>query len=254
MEIGVQLYSFRDHFTGGDESKKSLERISKIGYKNVELAGFCGLTPEELKQTLDNLEMRVVSAHIGYDDIKEATIEETIEKYKYFNCPNIGIGWADFSNFKDPLFTEFSAVINAATDRLEKDGIKLHYHNHAHEFERLETGEIGIKKLSRCAPKLNVELDTYWVQAGASSPRYVINSASGRITILHCKDMAIKNGAQVMTPIGTGNLNFMYILKAAKSSGVQYLIIEQDDFYGADEFESMTISYNNLNTYVGYIS
>jgi len=253
MEIGIQLYSLRDHLTGGDTSKKTLETIADIGYKNVELAGFCGFEANEFKSILDNLGLNVVSAHIGYDDVKPENINATIEKYKYFNCPNLGIGWADFSNFKAPLFDDFAATLNQATEVLEKHNMKLHYHNHAHEFEKVETGEFGLYRLAKSVPKLNIELDTYWIQAGASSPKYVILAAAGRITLLHCKDMAIINAEQKMTPIGTGNLNFAHILKAAKSSGVEYLIIEQDDFYGADQIAAMTTSYNNLKLYLAQV-
>jgi len=253
MEIGLQLFSLRDHLTGGDTTKQTLERLAKIGYENAELAGFGGMTAQEYKCALDNVGIKAVSAHISYDDVKAEKIAETIETYKLFGCKNLGIGWADFSNFKEPLFAEFSANLNYAADKLEEHGMKLHYHNHAHEFEKLESGDTGIKQLAKFVPKLNVELDTYWIQAGASSPRYVINSANGRITLLHCKDMAIKDAEQRMAPIGTGNLNFIYILKAAKAAGVQYLIIEQDNFYGADQFAAMELSYNNLKTYVNYI-
>ena len=253
MEIGIQLYSLRDHLTGGEVSKKTLKTVADIGYKNVELAGFCGFEADEFKTILSDLGLKVVSAHIGYDDVKPENINETIEKYKYFDCPNLGIGWADFSNFKLPLFTEFAANLNSATEVLEKNNMKLHYHNHAHEFEKVETGEIGLQKLVKAVPKINIELDTYWIQAGAASPRFVIQSAKGHISLLHCKDMAIIDAQQRMTPIGTGNLNFMDILKAAKEAGVEYLIAEQDDFYGADQIAAMTTSYNNLSLYLSHV-
>ena len=51
--------------------------------------------------------------------------------------------------------------------------------------------------------------------------------------------------------IGEGNMNFEAILKAAAESGVEYLLVEQDDSYDRDPFESLAISFNNLRD-MGY--
>lgn len=50
-EIGLQLYTIRDLFAEG-ETEKVLAQVAEIGYRNVELAGFYGKSPVEIKQIL----------------------------------------------------------------------------------------------------------------------------------------------------------------------------------------------------------
>ncbi|MDO9541798.1 MAG: hypothetical protein Q7J98_05690 [Kiritimatiellia bacterium] len=46
-------------------------------------------------------------------------------------------------------------------------------------------------------------------------------------------------------------MNWKAILKQAEQSGVEYLVVEQDNCYGRDPFESLAASYRNLASW-GY--
>ena len=89
-------------------------------------------------------------------------------------------------------------------------------------------------------------LDTYWVQHGGGDVRYWIEKLSGRIDILHLKDMMVlkrEDGTryQNYTEIGQGNLYWQGIMEAAEKAGVRYYVVEQDTCPG-DPFESLKIS------------
>ena len=59
--------------------------------------------------------------------------------------------------------------------------------------------------------------------------------------------MAITTEREVRyAEIGEGNLNWPAILDAAKAGGVRWYLVEQDECYGRDPFESLAISYRNL--------
>ena len=49
-----------------------------------------------------------------------------------------------------------------------------------------------------------------------------------------------------MAEIGEGNLNWPAILAAAAAGGVEWYLVEQDECYQRDPFESLAISYRNL--------
>jgi sugar phosphate isomerase/epimerase len=51
--------------------------------------------------------------------------------------------------------------------------------------------------------------------------------------------------------VGEGNLDMKAIIEAGLAMGSKYLIIEQDDTYGKDPFESLAISADNLKR-MGY--
>ena len=60
-----------------------------------------------------------------------------------------------------------------------------------------------------------------------------------------------KEREQRFSEVGEGNLNWNAILKQAERSGVEYLLVEQDNCYGRDPFESLATSYKNLASW-GY--
>ena len=95
---------------------------------------------------------------------------------------------------------------------------------------------------------LKAELDVYWVQAGGADPAFWIAKCAGREPLLHLKDMTMGPGReQRYAEVGEGNLNWLAILAAAKEGGVEWYLVEQDLCYDRDPFESLAISYRNLN-------
>ncbi|MDP9438379.1 MAG: sugar phosphate isomerase/epimerase, partial [Actinomycetota bacterium] len=64
-QISLQLYTVREH-TARD-MPGTLRRLAEIGYAAVELAGFGGLSPQDLRRTLDDLGLRASGAHVPLD-------------------------------------------------------------------------------------------------------------------------------------------------------------------------------------------
>jgi sugar phosphate isomerase/epimerase len=74
-----------------------------------------------------------------------------------------------------------------------------------------------------------------------------VKKCAGREPLIHLKDMAIgTNREQRTVEVGEGNLNWPAILKEARDGGVEWYLVEQDNTYGRDPFDSMAISYRNL--------
>jgi hypothetical protein len=61
--IGLQLYTVRDQLQTDFEG--TLAKIAQIGYKNMEFAGYYNRTPEQVRATLDKLQLVSTSSHIG---------------------------------------------------------------------------------------------------------------------------------------------------------------------------------------------
>src|SRR5690242_12601766 len=61
--IGVQLYSVRDQME--KDLTATLERVARIGYKEVEFAGYFGRSPQDVRALLDRLGLTAPSSHIG---------------------------------------------------------------------------------------------------------------------------------------------------------------------------------------------
>jgi sugar phosphate isomerase/epimerase len=133
-------------------------------------------------------------------------------------------------------------------ERLAQAGMDFSYHNHNHELARYGD-KTWLEMLYEQAPPemLKAELDTYWIQAGGGDPVAWVRRCAGREPVLHLKDMAVTpEREQRMAEIGEGNMNWPAILQAAEESGVEWWLVEQDECYGRDPFESLAISYRNL--------
>ena len=122
------------------------------------------------------------------------------------------------------------------------------YHNHSHEMVRIGKSTWLGMLYEQADPKiLKAEIDTYWIQHGGGDPAEWITRCSGRMPLLHLKDMVIsEDREQRMSEIGEGNLNWPAILQAAAEAGVEYYLVEQDRCYDRTPFESLEISYRNL--------
>lgn len=70
--------------------------------------------------------------------------------------------------------------------------------------------------------------------------------------VVHLKDMVIADngkhdGVQMIAEVGEGNLSWPAILQACQEAQVEWYAVEQD-VCQRDPFESLKISYNNLQS------
>jgi sugar phosphate isomerase/epimerase len=97
--------------------------------------------------------------------------------------------------------------------------------------------------------QVQAELDTYWIQHGGGDPAAWIRRYAGRVPLLHLKDMCITpQGEQRYAEVGAGNLNWPAILAAAADAGVECYIVEQDECYARDPFDSVALSFRFLHS------
>ncbi|HYF40755.1 MAG TPA: hypothetical protein VD930_13755, partial [Gemmatimonadales bacterium] len=76
--LGVQLYTLRSLM---DTSVPfTLEQVAKIGYREVEFAGYFGARPSQLRRWLDDLGLEAPAAHVSLLDGKlEAALDAAVE-------------------------------------------------------------------------------------------------------------------------------------------------------------------------------
>jgi sugar phosphate isomerase/epimerase len=69
------------------------------------------------------------------------------------------------------------------------------------------------------------ELDTYWAAFAGIDPVDYLQRHSGRASLVHLKDMTPE---RTFTEVGAGTLPVVEIIAAARASGVQGYIVEND--------------------------
>ncbi len=242
MRAGAQLYTVREFCRTFESLTETLKKIAEIGYKYVQVSGVCEYDPAELAEVLRQTGLKCVITHIPPERIAGDT-ENVIADHNILNCPNIGIGY--YEVHKEGV-SAFYDKFSGAGELLHKNGKRLCYHNHDHEFIKLN-GEPVLKQLADkfTAEQLSFTPDTYWIQAGGASPAAWIKYLKGRVPCVHLKDM--EYGGK-MAPLGEGNLDFDGIISECEAAGTEYLLVEQDECYGKDPFECLKISYDFLRS------
>ena len=94
--------------------------------------------------------------------------------------------------------------------------------------------------------------DTYWAQYAGVDVRMMIERLSGRIDILHLKDMEVSwsDGKPAITEIGSGNINFKDIIPLAEKCGVKHFVTEDDRCIKDRSLECAKISADYIKKYL----
>jgi sugar phosphate isomerase/epimerase len=231
MVLGAQLYTVRDRIKTLEGIESTLKSIASIGYTTVQVSGMGKIEPEKLREICDRFGLKIVITHTNPDRIL-AEPEAVAREHKILGCDLIGIGkMPQKYGFTVQGVKSFIADYMPAAKVFEKNGMRLMYHNHNYEFERVN-GKLIIDLLAEGfdSELLGFTLDTYWVQAGGADPVEIIEKYSGRIPAVHLKDMTYRNSreASVMAPVGEGNMNWNRILPACERAGTKWALVEQD--------------------------
>ena len=248
--VAAQLYTVRQFAQTAADLAASLKKIQQIGYRAVQVSGI-GLIPDaEVKAMVDDLGLTICNTHVRPSDALWNNIDTVIAQHKLWDCKHVALGSMpqSFRGEGEAGYQRFAREASQIGEKLHAAGLTFSYHNHSFEFIRFgkRTG-LDIIYAESDPRFLQAEIDTYWIQHGGSDPAAWIKKVSGRMPVVHLKDMVILNDLQTMAEIGEGNLNWPVILQACREAGVEWYAVEQD-VCQRDPFESLKISYDYLKT------
>jgi sugar phosphate isomerase/epimerase len=242
--IALQLYTVRDPLAQDFEGTLAL--LAKAGYKNVELAGLYERTPQQVRDILDKLKLKAVAAHVGLDWFADK-MDQAIADAKVLGYKNLVMPWLPNELRNAAGFTQVAKTLEAAGRKAADAGMTVCYHNHDFEFIKLGDGTRGWDILyAQSDPKyLQAELDLYWAAFAGEDALKVMQQLSGRLPLLHVKDMAA-GPERKMAEVGTGVIDYQAIAKAAPACGVKAFVIEQDRDWAGSPVESARLSLANF--------
>ena len=246
--IGAQMYTVRD--AAAEDLRAALQRVAKIGYSGVELAGRFGLTASEVSQTLSDLGLTCISAHVSLADLQN-NLGREIETYQVIGADFLVCPWLPpEERGGEAGYYALAADLNRIGEQCQANGLQLCYHHHDFELVRFN-GKYALDILLEESDPANLQLeaDTYWLKFAGEEPAAYIRRWLGRVPLLHLKDMTATS-PPTFAEIGTGILEWPDIFGAAKVGGTQWCIVEQDACFG-DPFESLALSLKNLSRLAG---
>lgn len=251
FKVGVQLYSVRDDMA--KDIHKTLKAVKDAGYDYVELAGYYDTDPKEFKKLLDEYGLKAISTHDSYERLlndPEGVLGELKEfGMEYFGIPGIwGIDRDRARGTEE--YAKIIGDVKKTGELLEKEEIKLLYHNHSFEFKRIDGKFILEWLLDDVGEIVSPEIDVCWVHYAGYNPQEYIMNFKGRLPVLHMKDFACTKlpDGPVYTdeiaddekypdkekvgfesrPVGYGIQDVAKILKAAEEIGTEYIIVEEE--------------------------
>lgn len=270
LPVGIQLYSL-----GPDLAKEldaQLATVAKIGFKSVELAGYLGRTPAELRAAFDKAGLVCHSAHIspkgpgGFsgdlaklaDELRAIGVKSAIMPIHYI--PD-RMGGADLRQAGTQMTADDwkwnADFLNEKAAVLKKAGIVSGYHNHNFEFAPLKDASGGDTNgmeilLKGTDPSLvTFEMDAGWVTAAGKDPFALLKAHPGRFTQMHVKDIKPTTKPnfelrQDPTEVGAGMIDWKKLLPAAYAAGIRGFYYEQEPPFAHTRLESAKISYDYL--------
>lgn len=235
QEIGVQLYSFRKQLPGNVPAM--LEKISKMGIKELEGGDSYGLPVAEFKALLKKNKLKVISVGADFQQLAKNP-QASVDLAKTYGAKYVVVFWIPHTN----VFTIDDAknavtVFNTAGKLLKENGISLCYHAHGYEFGSYGEGTLFDYLAENFNPQYaNFEMDVFWVKHPGEDPVALLEKYPGRFPLMHLKDRKTgtegnqKGEADVETNVvlGSGDVGIAAIMKAAKKAGVKHYFIEDE--------------------------
>ena len=174
--------------------------------------------------------LQVFSIHTGIEEVA-ACDERQLEYYASIGCKYMPIGaLLGEAAPGGEKYGETVSAIKKFSETAKKYGIKLLYHNHDFDFEKVgDSYKLDMLFSDLPSDMLGAELDTCWVYTAGEYPLSYYKKYSDRCPVLHVKDCVAEGGRKGFRELGGGVINFGPIIKEAKRCGTEWLCIEQDD-------------------------
>ena len=250
-DIGVQLYSIRDQIGNPElyaqNHEEVLKGLAEMGYSGCEAACYgdgtlYGVSPEQYKSDLEAAGLKSLSTHImkglSEEELQSGDFTPSMEWWdkaidahkragcKYIVCPGFGIP-GTLAGLK--VYCDY---FNAIGKKCLENGILFGYHNHSHEFNKLEDKVIYDFMIENTDPQyVFFEMDVYWAVMGKAYPVEYFRKYPGRFKLLHIKDHR---------ELGeSGMVGFDAIFNNLETAGVEAIIVALEAFTNGDWKESM---------------
>ena len=212
--VGLQVWSIAKYLEKDFEG--SIQMLSQIGYKELELygpypfstekdketwkaitpllgfsqSGYFNHTAKKFKQILDRKGLASPCMHVGLDTLRNK-LGETAEAAHILGQQYAGIS-AIPADERHTLndYKRLADEFNIIGEKAKALGIKFYYHNHGYGLKEME-GKIPFDViLERTDPSLVfLEMDIFWTTAGGADPVKYLDNNTGRYRMMHVKDM-----------------------------------------------------------------
>ncbi|MBS0332509.1 MAG: sugar phosphate isomerase/epimerase [Proteobacteria bacterium] len=280
LPIGLQLYTLGADLRNDVDGM--LGQVAKIGYRTVELAGYLGRTPQQLKASFDKAGLKATSSHVQAEgngpeptlaNIDQVIADSRVMGVEHIVLPSVpmpahvdtkpkpGEGLAErFARVYGQLTADdwkrVADLLNAKGKALKAAGLTMGYHNHNAEFAPIgNTNALEILLKNTDPALVSFEMDAGWVVAAGKDPFALLKAHKGRFIQMHVKDVKATTKPnfafqQDPTEVGSGIIPWPKLLAAAYAEGVRGFFVEQEPPFARPRIEAAKLCFDYLNKVV----
>ncbi len=234
--MGLELYSLRR--LAAKDLPGTLKLAHELGFTETETGDRFGRTPDEFQKLTAANGLRITSTMADWNSLARSTGEAARIAHTF------GARYVVCSTIPHKKHLKMEDVDRAADNfnrwggELRKEGLTLCYHTHGSEFNPGPDGTVFDSLMNKTNPNhVSYEMDVMWIVFGNQDPAKLLKKYSGRFPLMHVKDMRkgephtgdpgpVEEEASV--PLGTGELDFVSIFRAAARYGVKHYYIEEE--------------------------
>jgi len=227
--IGVQLYSVR-----GSMEKEGVEatlaRVARIGYREVEFAGYFGRTATQIRDALKANGLTSPSVHVPLQQLAAPNFPKFVEDAATIGHKWINLAWlAPADRGSVEKYESHANALLAAQKVASAAGLTVGYHNHEFEFDKLgDTDGYEILLERTRGSGVQFEMDLYWMSVAAKDPIAYWTRFPGQFPMVHVKDSA-GPPTNEMRSVGGGTINWVSLFEKRKLAGIRHFYVEHDN-------------------------
>ena len=236
--VGLQLWSLREYLP--KDLAGTLAKVRAMGFRDVEGAGLWKHSVSDFRAALDKAGLRCTSAHMDFDRLRDKAAEAFAEA-KAMGATWVVCPWIphdDKRGFTREDALKAADAFNKIGKAAREAGLGFGYHPHGYEFVPATEGTL-FDTLAQAADPTTVtfQIDVFHAHHGGADVPKLIEKHKGRVTSLHLKD--VKKGEKIVpgtpgagpevdVPVGTGQVDYPAVLRAAVAAGTSKYFVEDE--------------------------
>jgi sugar phosphate isomerase/epimerase len=246
---GIVSYTLRDAFS--KDVPGTLDKIKAWGITDIEFSSLFGKTAPELRALLDSRGLHASSYGVSYEAIDQKP-DSILQNAKTLGVKYIRIGSIPHKSAATlEMMQKAAEVFNRFGKQAHDKGFMFCYHNHGFEFQPYQNGTLFDYLVQQTNPEyVGYEMDVTWTFLPGQDPAALLTKYPKRFRLMHLKDVgksvphSDKGGMpnEESVVLGTGQIDWPAVLKAARKSSVDHFYIE-DESKAAEQQVPQSLAY-----------
>jgi sugar phosphate isomerase/epimerase len=226
IPIGTQLWCVRLQLA--KDIPGTLKTLGALGYQAVELENAFGKSGAEWKGHLDAASLKACGFHHTLAELQGDKLAASVAFNQAIGNRNLIIRSLEPAVYTSAdLLKKTADEVNAVAERLKPHGMRVGYHNHTTDFNRID----GEYWWNRFADQTSKDVILQFDTGNASemegvTPQSLIRRNAGRTISMHVKPFSKKDPNAYL---GADELDWPAIMTAAETvGGIEWYIIEYE--------------------------